>query len=268
MAKSETLVPDHSGDVKNQCRLPSSTADTRKDSSFHDCILSRIKQHSILCGFHEEIKEPVSTADGGHVEGQCNMGGQVEPDDEDDGPEDLVDSSDDEGEYEYGGSVPPRPVPPRPVPSNWRWGDGHYEPDNGPDEAAARSRQAAALGLCPELEAKVMSMLVAKDHEWQRWLRFLDESAAAHQAEAVPKTKTDLKCPEVERAVEELLNVNVPRTMKIALDSGAGDHVAGPDQVGVQSIRPSRGSKNDAHFIAANGDRIRNQGESQLHNNA
>ena len=78
-------------------------------------------------------------------------------------------------------------------------------------------------------------------------------------------TPLDLRCLEVERLVDELLNVNVPRTMKIALDSGAGDHVAGPDQVGHKSIRASRGSQRDAHFIAANGERIRNQGESQLH---
>ena len=79
------------------------------------------------------------------------------------------------------------------------------------------------------------------------------------------KAEMDLKCLEVERLVDELLNVNVPKTLKIALDSGAGDHVAGPDQVGSRSIRPSRGSVNDAHFIAANGERIRNQGQSQLH---
>ena len=79
------------------------------------------------------------------------------------------------------------------------------------------------------------------------------------------KAEMDLKGLEVERCVEELLNVNVPRTMEIALDSGAGDHVAGPDQVGSRSIRPSRGSVNDAHCTAANGGRIRNQGGSQLH---
>jgi hypothetical protein len=61
-----------------------------------------------------------------------------------------------------------------------------------------------------------------------------------------------------------LLNVKVPRAVKICLDSGAGDHVAGPDQVGSRSILPSRGSVDDAHFIAANGERIRNQGQSQL----
>jgi hypothetical protein len=79
------------------------------------------------------------------------------------------------------------------------------------------------------------------------------------------KAEIDLKVLEVEQAADELLNINIPRTLKIALDSGAGDHVAGPDQVGHRSIRPSRGSQRDAHFVAANGERIRNQGESQLH---
>ena len=78
-------------------------------------------------------------------------------------------------------------------------------------------------------------------------------------------TPSDLRCLELERLVDELLNVNVPSTMKIVLDSGAGDHVAGPDQVGHHSIRASRGSRRDAHFIAANGETIRNHGGSQLH---
>ena len=73
-------------------------------------------------------------------------------------------------------------------------------------------------------------------------------------------TPLGLRCLEVERLADELLNVNVPRTMKVALGSGAGDHVAGPDQVGHQSIRASRGSQRGAHFIAANGEGVRNQG--------
>ena len=75
----------------------------------------------------------------------------------------------------------------------------------------------------------------------------------------------DLKCLEVEKGFDELLNVNVPRTLKIALDSGAGDHVAGREQVGKSSVRPSRGSERGAHFVDAGGNRIQNQGESQLH---
>ena len=75
----------------------------------------------------------------------------------------------------------------------------------------------------------------------------------------------DLKCLEVEKGVDELLNVNVPRTLEIALGSGAGDHVAGREQVGKSSVRPSRGSERGAHFVDAGGNRIQNQGESQLH---
>ena len=75
----------------------------------------------------------------------------------------------------------------------------------------------------------------------------------------------DLKCLEVERGVDELLNVNVPATIKIALDSGAGDHVAGRDQVGPGRIRQSSGSRRGQHFIDASGNRIENQGESELH---
>jgi len=43
--------------------------------------------------------------------------------------------------------------------------------------------------------------------------------------------KLDLKCLEIEEGVNELLNVNMPRTLEVALDSGAGDHVAAADQV-------------------------------------
>ena len=73
-----------------------------------------------------------------------------------------------------------------------------------------------------------------------------------------------MKCLEIEEVVNELLNVSIPRTLKVALDSGAGDHVAAADQVGRKSIRPSAGSRNGRHFIAANGDRMANQGEAEL----
>jgi len=75
----------------------------------------------------------------------------------------------------------------------------------------------------------------------------------------------DLKCLEVEKCVGELLTVNIPRTIKIALDSGAGDHVAGRDQVPSRSIRQSGGSRRGQHFIDASGNRIENQGEAELH---
>ena len=84
------------------------------------------------------------------------------------------------------------------------------------------------------------------------------------QLEALLK-QLDLKCLEVEQSVEELLTVHVPRTIKIALDSGAGDHVAGRSLVGDRRVRPSRGSRSGRHFVAANGDKIANQGEADLH---
>jgi hypothetical protein len=77
-------------------------------------------------------------------------------------------------------------------------------------------------------------------------------------------SKLDLKCLEIAERANELLNVSIPRTLKVALDSGAGDHVAAADQVGRKSIRPSAGSRNGRHFIAANGDRMANQGEAEL----
>jgi hypothetical protein len=46
-----------------------------------------------------------------------------------------------------------------------------------------------------------------------------------------------------------------------ALDSGAGEHVAGPEDVSGFAMRESPGSRAGKHFIAANGDRIANLGE-------
>ena len=57
----------------------------------------------------------------------------------------------------------------------------------------------------------------------------------------------------------------MPHTLRIALSSSAGDHVAGRDQVGKNSARPSLASEHGCHFVDAGGNRIQNQGESQLH---
>ena len=65
--------------------------------------------------------------------------------------------------------------------------------------------------------------------------------------------------------MDDLLTISIPRTIKIALDSGAGDHVAGRDQVGVRSTKASGGSRRGQHFIDASGNRIENLGESELH---
>jgi hypothetical protein len=54
-----------------------------------------------------------------------------------------------------------------------------------------------------------------------------------------------------------------PRVIRVALDSGAGDHVASPDDMEGFLVEESPGSKASKHFIAANGERIRNQGQVQ-----
>ena len=119
----------------------------------------------------------------------------------------------------------------------------------------------------------------AKRHAEEQldYLKRLNVSHMAGTEEFVEKVKmaerdyealmaqADLKCLEVEECVEELLTVHVPRTIKIAIDSGAGDHVAGRGLVGDRRVRPSRGSRSGRHFIAANGDKIANQGEADLH---
>ena len=45
---------------------------------------------------------------------------------------------------------------------------------------------------------------------------------------------------------------NTPRMIRIALDSGAGDHVVGPEDVQGLTIEESAGSKAGRHFMAAN----------------
>ncbi len=54
------------------------------------------------------------------------------------------------------------------------------------------------------------------------------------------------------------------RVVQIAIDSGAGKNVAPPEMVEGYRVSPSHGSRNGKHFIAANGGRILNLGESML----
>ena len=73
-----------------------------------------------------------------------------------------------------------------------------------------------------------------------------------------------VECLEYEMTHEDLLVANMPkqvRTLKVALDSGAGDNVAGPQDVEGMTIHDSEGSRAGRHFVAANGHRIRNEGE-------
>ena len=71
-----------------------------------------------------------------------------------------------------------------------------------------------------------------------------------------------VRCLELEMTEQEIMAVAPKKTMiRPALDSGAGEHVANADDVAAMTIRPSTGSKNNRHFVAANGQRIPNQGE-------
>jgi len=71
-----------------------------------------------------------------------------------------------------------------------------------------------------------------------------------------------LKCLEVDVSEDELMALGFKqRRMEPALDSGAGEHVASPQDVAGFEIRESPGSKSGRAFIAANGDRIDNLGE-------
>ena len=54
------------------------------------------------------------------------------------------------------------------------------------------------------------------------------------------------------------------RVVQIAIDSGAGKNVAPPEMIEGYRVSPSYGSKHGKHFIAANGGRILNLGESTL----
>jgi hypothetical protein len=72
------------------------------------------------------------------------------------------------------------------------------------------------------------------------------------------------KCLEYELTSDDLLVANMPkpkRTIQVALDSGAGDNVAGPQDVEGLTVVESEGSRSNRHFVAANGQKIANEGQ-------
>ena len=71
-------------------------------------------------------------------------------------------------------------------------------------------------------------------------------------------------CLEVEAGDEQVMAMDAPRTVKVAADSGAGDHVAAAELVGMHLVVPSPGSRNGCHFVSASGDRMKNRGEAKL----
>jgi len=83
-----------------------------------------------------------------------------------------------------------------------------------------------------------------------------------------PYGVVDAKCLEVEMTSTELLATPSAsirkRTIKIAMDSGAGDHVASPEDVEGFAVEESPNSKVGRNFVAANGGKIRNHGQSNV----
>ena len=49
------------------------------------------------------------------------------------------------------------------------------------------------------------------------------------------------------------------------MDSGAADHCASKEAAPHVPVRPSPGARKGQHFVAANGDRVANEGEQTLH---
>jgi hypothetical protein len=60
---------------------------------------------------------------------------------------------------------------------------------------------------------------------------------------------------------DDEINMAQRTAIKVALDSGAADHVLNPEQVPGHAVKPSKGSQAGKHFLAAGGHRIENQGE-------
>ena len=58
--------------------------------------------------------------------------------------------------------------------------------------------------------------------------------------------------------------MDTPKTIKVAADSRAGDHVTAEELVGTHLVVPSPGSRNGCHFVSASGDRMKNRGEAKL----
>ena len=59
----------------------------------------------------------------------------------------------------------------------------------------------------------------------------------------------------------------VEKTIQIAIDSGAGKNVTPPEVLDGYTVSPSYGSRHNKHFVAANGGKILNLGETELNFN-
>jgi len=89
-----------------------------------------------------------------------------------------------------------------------------------------------------------------------------DEALRAETPSPNDEMMNALRCLEIEKSEDDLMAMGFKTTrLFAALDSGAGEHVAGPEDVAGLAMRESAGSKAGRHFIAANGERIANIGE-------
>ena len=105
---------------------------------------------------------------------------------------------------------------------------------------------------------------VRAQEQQDKWATRLSTSSSSTPRSTRSKSSSVLGCLEVEVGDEEVMAMAAPRTIKVAADSGAGDHVAAAELVGAHLVVPSAGSRSGRHFVAANGDRMRNRGEARL----
>ena len=132
-----------------------------------------------------------------------------------------------------------------------------------------RSRQAAALGMCPEIEDRIKSMLVPEDQPLCSWTAFcqdLNRSIAARsERPSAPAASVDNVILPLTYADDEMIMTTEEEVdIFIAIDSGAVEHVAAPsDLPGSITVEPPADGK-IRNFISASGDPIKNHGKANV----
>ncbi len=134
--------------------------------------------------------------------------------------------------------------------------DHHDErPLSTSQATTARSGEEPPRTACPK-SAIALSAWKAARHSEERGL-------GSQHNDFLAGSRSSPECAVLEEQYDdEALMADAVRTIKIALDSGAGNHVAGPEDVEGFKIQPSKASKKGLGFIAANGARIPNLGEA------
>jgi len=129
------------------------------------------------------------------------------------------------------------------------------------DMMRPRSRQAAALNMCPELEGRIMSMLVGENSDWMEFCRSFDRPSATRVLQ--PSTDNVI-LPLTYEDEEMIMTAEDEVDIFIAIDSGAVEHVASPsDLPGSIHVQPSADGKT-RNFISASGDPIKNHGKAEV----